>query len=119
VYFACNDAFAYDLAICLNAWCFEGDGSFNRTKGQAVADEEHVVGEQVGMDDPARQVPRPAGFEDREVGAFAYDLAICLNAWCFEGDGSFNRTKGQAMIAAYQGVIRAGPSASPGRRAAR
>jgi homoserine kinase type II len=36
--------------------------------------------------------------------AFAYDLAICLNAWCFEGDGSFNRTKGQAMIAAYQGV---------------
>jgi homoserine kinase type II len=35
-YFACTDAFAYDLAICLNAWCFEQDGSFNLTKGQAM-----------------------------------------------------------------------------------
>ena len=33
-YFACNDAFAYDLAILLNAWCFEADGSFNITKAQ-------------------------------------------------------------------------------------
>jgi hypothetical protein len=32
-YFACTDALAYDLAICLNAWCFEADGSFNLTKG--------------------------------------------------------------------------------------
>ena len=31
-YFACTDAFAYDLAICLNAWCFEPDGSYNATK---------------------------------------------------------------------------------------
>ncbi|MXQ13658.1 homoserine kinase [Microvirga makkahensis] len=35
-YFACTDAFAYDVAICLNAWCFEQDGSFNLTKGQAI-----------------------------------------------------------------------------------
>ncbi|KLK91211.1 serine kinase [Microvirga vignae] len=35
-YFACTDAFAYDVAICLNAWCFEPDGSFNLTKGQAM-----------------------------------------------------------------------------------
>jgi len=35
-YFACTDAFAYDVAICLNAWCFEQDGSFNLTKGQAL-----------------------------------------------------------------------------------
>jgi homoserine kinase type II len=34
----------------------------------------------------------------------AYDLAICLNAWCFEPDYSFNRTKGQALIAGYQAV---------------
>ncbi|QFU15789.1 homoserine kinase [Microvirga thermotolerans] len=35
-YFACTDAFAYDVAICLNAWCFEADGSFNLTKGRAL-----------------------------------------------------------------------------------
>jgi homoserine kinase type II len=34
-YFACTDALAYDAAICLNAWCFEPDASFNVTKGQA------------------------------------------------------------------------------------
>ncbi len=35
-YFACNDMLAYDVAICLNAWCFEKDGSFNLTKGMAL-----------------------------------------------------------------------------------
>ncbi|MFC4175408.1 homoserine kinase [Microvirga sp. GCM10011540] len=35
-YFACTDAFAYDVAICLNAWCFEADGSYNLTKGRAL-----------------------------------------------------------------------------------
>lgn len=35
-YFACNDALAYDVAICLNAWCFEPDGAFNLTKGRAL-----------------------------------------------------------------------------------
>ncbi|WP_395515445.1 homoserine kinase [Pseudorhizobium flavum] len=35
-YFACNDMLAYDVAICLNAWCFEKDGSYNLTKGMAL-----------------------------------------------------------------------------------
>jgi homoserine kinase type II len=35
-YFACNDALSYDVAICLNAWCFEPDHSFNITKGRAL-----------------------------------------------------------------------------------
>lgn len=35
-YFACNDAFAYDLAVMLNAWCFESDGAFNITKSQSL-----------------------------------------------------------------------------------
>jgi homoserine kinase type II len=33
--FACNDILAYDIAICLNAWCFEADHSFNVTKARA------------------------------------------------------------------------------------
>jgi homoserine kinase type II len=35
-YFACNDFYAYDVATCLNAWCFEKDFSFNLTKGTAL-----------------------------------------------------------------------------------
>ena len=42
-YFACTDFFAYDLAICLNAWCFEPDGSYNLTKGQAMLSQYQAV----------------------------------------------------------------------------
>ena len=35
-YFACTDAFAYDIAVCINAWCFEPDHSYNVTKGRAL-----------------------------------------------------------------------------------
>jgi homoserine kinase type II len=31
----------------------------------------------------------------------AYDVAICLNAWCFESDYSFNVTKARAFLGAY------------------
>lgn len=34
--FSCNDILAYDVAICLNAWCFEPDHSFNVTKARAL-----------------------------------------------------------------------------------
>jgi homoserine kinase type II len=49
-YFACTDTLAYDLAICLNAWCFETDHSYNVTKGrallQAYADKRPLSGEE-------------------------------------------------------------------------
>jgi homoserine kinase type II len=35
-YFACTDVLAYDVAVCLNAWCFEPDFSFNATRGRAL-----------------------------------------------------------------------------------
>ena len=44
----------------------------------------------------------------------AYDIAICLNAWCFEADYSFNVTKARAMISAYQAMR----PLSPAERAA-
>jgi len=42
-YFACNDLLAYDLAVCLNAWCFEPDAAFNVTKGRALIAAYHAV----------------------------------------------------------------------------
>jgi homoserine kinase type II len=35
-YFACIDTLAYDVAVCLNAWCFEPDHAYNVTKGRAL-----------------------------------------------------------------------------------
>jgi len=35
-YFACVDVLAYDIAVALNAWCFEADGSFNITNARAL-----------------------------------------------------------------------------------
>jgi len=35
-YFAATDILAYDVAVCLNAWCFEQDFTFNVTKARAM-----------------------------------------------------------------------------------
>ena len=35
-YFACTDFYAYDIAVCLNAWCFERDFSFNISRARAL-----------------------------------------------------------------------------------
>ncbi|MGA3402694.1 MAG: homoserine kinase [Acetobacteraceae bacterium] len=35
-YFAATDILAYDIAVCLNAWCFEQDFTFNVTKARAM-----------------------------------------------------------------------------------
>jgi homoserine kinase type II len=40
-YFACTDLLAYDLGVCLNAWCFEADGSLNVTKARMLLDTYH------------------------------------------------------------------------------
>ena len=42
-YFACNDMFAYDLAICMNAWCFERKSEFNITKAKLLLANYHRV----------------------------------------------------------------------------
>jgi len=35
-YFACNGFLAYEIATCINAWCFEKDGSFNANKASSL-----------------------------------------------------------------------------------
>jgi homoserine kinase type II len=35
-YFACNDLYAYDVAVCLNAWCFDAGHTYDVAKGRAL-----------------------------------------------------------------------------------
>jgi homoserine kinase type II len=35
-YFACNDALAYDVAVCLVSWCFDPDGRFKPDHARAL-----------------------------------------------------------------------------------
>ena len=42
-YFACHDILAYELAVCLNCWCFEPGGEFNITKAQRLLQAYHHV----------------------------------------------------------------------------
>ncbi|MCX5615990.1 homoserine kinase [Bombella sp. TMW 2.2559] len=35
-YFACTDFLAYDLAICLNAWCFRDDRHYQQDRAEAL-----------------------------------------------------------------------------------
>ncbi len=50
--FSCNDTLAYDVAICLNAWCFESDCSFNVTKARAFL---NAYGRERGLSEAERQ----------------------------------------------------------------
>ena len=55
---------------------------------------------------------RLSGLIDFYFAAFdllAYDVAVCLNAWCFEADLSFNVTKGRALVGAYDAARRLSP----------
>jgi len=54
-YFACTDTLVYDLAICLNAWCFETDHSYNVTKGRALL--QGYAGKRPLSGDEQRQLP--------------------------------------------------------------
>jgi homoserine kinase type II len=58
-YFACDDLLAYDLGVCLNAWCFEPDGSFNVTCAHALI----------------------AGYESRRPLSDAEKAALPVLAW--------------------------------------
>jgi homoserine kinase type II len=58
-YFACDDFLAYDLAVTLNAWCFEPDGSFNVTSARALV----------------------AGYESRRPLSPAEKAALPVLAW--------------------------------------
>ena len=73
-------------------------------RGQIHAD---LFPDNVFFLDDAEGAPRVSGLIDFYFACtdfLAYDLAICLNAWCFEPDFAFNITKARAMIHAYQSL---------------
>ncbi|WP_144299403.1 phosphotransferase, partial [Elioraea rosea] len=80
-YFACTDLFAYDIAVCLNAWCFEPDASFNVTKAKLLLG--------------AYTAARPLTAEEREAlpvlcaGAAVRFLLTRLYDWLNHPPGAF------------------------------
>lgn len=104
-YFACTDALAYDLAICLNAWCFEKDGSFNVTKARNLVS--------------GYQSVRPLAPEEREAlpllarGSAIRFLLTRLYDWLNHPEGALVKPKDpmeyHQKLRFHQGVV--GPSA--------
>ena len=81
----------------------------------AAADPGRLARRAAGGAYPRRSVPRQRLFLNNRLSGIidfyfaatdllAYDVAVCLNAWCFEADFSFNVTKGRALLAAYHAV---------------
>ena len=93
-YFACTDTLVYDVAICLNAWCFEPDHSYNVTKGRALLanyaktrplshagmGEAAAVGARRGAALPAHPAGRLARRAARRAGAAQGPARICAQA---------------------------------------
>jgi len=99
-YFACNDFLAYELAICLNAWCFEQDLSFNVTKARAMLAAYRGV-RPIGADELAALPLLARG------GALRF-LLTRLFDWLNHPDGAFVRPKDPleylAKLRFHQGV---------------
>ena len=84
-YFACNDAFAYEIAICLNAWCFEAEGSFNVTKARLML--QAYRGVRPFSETEARTLPLLAR------GAALRFLLTRLHDWLNQVEGALVRPK--------------------------
>ena len=99
-YFACDDALAYDLAVALNAWCFEADGSFNVTLARAL-----VAGYQ------SRRPLRPAEREALPIlawGAAMRFFLTRLNDWGSTPEGALVKPKDPLEYERKLAVHRAG-----------
>jgi homoserine kinase type II len=84
-YFACNDFFAYDLAVCLNAWCFEPDKAFNVTKARLML--RAYRGVRPFSEEELRALPLLAR------GSALRFLLTRLYDWLYRPDGALVRPK--------------------------
>ncbi len=84
-YYACNDFLVYDLAICLNSWCFEQGDQYNMTKGKALI--------------MAYNQERGLSLEEMDAlptlcaGAALRFLITRLNDWIFQQEGALVKPK--------------------------
>jgi len=84
-YFACNDFLAYDMAVALNAWCFERTGEFNVTASRQM-----IAGYQsVRRLEPAERTALPALCR----GAALRFLLTRLYDWLNTPEGALVRRK--------------------------
>ena len=88
-YFACNDFLAYDLAVCLNAWCFERDGAFNVTKAQRA-------GARLSSRTASSGRPRCAALPLLARGAALRFLLTRLYDWLNHPPGALRAAEGSA-----------------------
>jgi homoserine kinase type II len=84
-YFACSDAFAYDLAVCINAWCFEPHGEFNVTKARLLV--RHYCSERALSKPEMEALPLLAR------GSALRFLLTRLYDWLNQTDGALVRPK--------------------------
>lgn len=79
-YFACNDFFAYELAICLNSWCFDNNWQFSHGKARELFSSYNAIRQLSGSELEALPVlARGAAF--RFLLTRAHD-------WLFQIDGA-------------------------------
>jgi homoserine kinase type II len=88
------------LAAILAAWPAEGALPRGHIHADLFPDNVFFLPDEAGR-------PRVSGLIDFYFACtdlLAYDVAVCLNAWCFEADFSFNVTRARALLSAYEGV---------------
>ncbi len=85
LYFASTDIMAFDLGICLNAWCFEKEGDFNISKARLLLNGYNKI--------------RPLSFEELNAlpllarGAALRFLLTRLYDWTHTAEGSLTHRK--------------------------
>ena len=84
-YFACNDLLAYDLAVCMVAWCFDGDHVYIRNRATALV-EGYV-------DERALQPTEIEALPNLCRGASLRFLLTRLYDWLNQVDGALVRPK--------------------------
>lgn len=84
-YFSCDDFLAYDIAICINAWCFEKDMQFNITKARFLLNSYNAVRQLSAAELTALPV--------LARGAALRFLLTRAHDWIFRSEGALVRPK--------------------------